>query len=409
MRPRARFVVVLLALVVCLGGVGVAVGQSGSGHGQETIVSISNTTNQLSPASVATDGHSATGLDVGAAVTADATRLAGLHERLTLEAALAANDRSAERIAVRDAVSALEERTAALSREQQALLRAHAADDLSTQALVSELIRLNAAVDRSRAQFDQLNQLSEAQTVTGLSIEANISVLEATAQLFEQPVLDRIAAAAAGTAEPRTVYLQGGPGGDSLVIGTVGERYLRQALVSSERNDSGVNQFIDGDDPDEFGAVIDRGEQLYPWAEAFGNRLGIGRLNDGGDSYRYTREHDHGTLNAFFDSATANVFYEIQRLDPDRVPVTTTRSVTNEGVEVQVAFTHPTGPARVSVTDGTGAVAGATITIGDQRVGTTDSSGSAWIVQPSGTGGTDETFRVTVTAPDGRLVSVSGP
>ena len=409
MRPRSRFIVVLLTLAVCLGGVGVAVGQSGSGHGQETIVSIQDTTNQLSPASVATEGHSVTGLDVGAAVTAEATRLAGLHERLTLEAALTTNEASSKRIAVRDAITALEKRTAALSRERQALIRAHAAAELSTRALVSELTRLNAVADRSRAQFDQLNQLSEAQAVTGLNIEANISALETTAQLFEQPVLDRIAAAAAGAAEPRTVYLQGGPGGDGLVVVTVGERYVRQALVSSERNDSDTNQFSSSGGPDDLDAVVDRGGQLYPWAETFGSRLGAGRLNDGGDGYRYTREHDHGTLNAFFDSATANVFYEIQRLDPDRVPVTTTRSVTNEGLGVRVAFTHPTGPARVSVTDGAGAVAGATITIGDQRVGTTDSSGSAWIIQPSGTGGTDETFRVTVTAPDGRLVSVSGP
>ena len=403
MRPQVWFVVVLLALAVCLGGVGVAVGQSGSGHGQETIVSIPNTTNQLSPMSVATDGHSFTGLDVGTAIAADATRLAGLHERLTLEAALTPNDGSAERIAVRDAVTTVEQQAVALGQQRQALLRAHANGDLSTQGLISELVHLNAVANRLSARTDQLDDLSEEQATTGLEIEANLSAVEATPQQFEQPALDRIAAAMTGATEPQTVYLQGGR--DSLVVGTVGEGYLRQAFDSNERDASGANQFIGSGDPNGWDSARDRWAQLYPWA--FGDAFTAQRIN--GEVYSYTREHGQGVLSTFIDSATTNVFYEFQRLDPDRVPVTTTRSVTNEGIELQVAFTHPTGPARVSVVDGTGAVAGATITIGDQRVGTTDSSGSAWIIQPSGTGGTDETFRVAVTTPDGRSVSVSGP
>ncbi|ERG89118.1 MAG: hypothetical protein J07HX5_01270, partial [halophilic archaeon J07HX5] len=62
MGPRSRVIVVLLALAVCLGGVGVAVGQSSNGQGEERVVNVTNTTNQLSPAAVAADGYSFTGL-----------------------------------------------------------------------------------------------------------------------------------------------------------------------------------------------------------------------------------------------------------------------------------------------------------------------------------------------------------
>lgn len=124
--------------------------------------------------------------------------------------------------------------------------------------------------------------------------------------------------------------------------------------------------------------------------------------------YRIAVNHEQGRIDTFLDSITRNPLYEHQQIVPERVPVTNTRNVTNEGVELQVAFTHPTGPARVSVTDGDGAVAGATITIGNQRVGLTDDSGSAWIIQPGDTDDTGSTFRITVTTPDDRLVSVSG-
>lgn len=264
MGPRSRVIVVLLALAVCLGGVGVAVGQSSNGQGEERVVNVTNTTNQLSPASAATDGYSFTGLDVGTAVAADATRLAGLHKRLTLETALEADDGAVRRIAARDAIMTLKQRATALGQQRRALLSAHADGDLSTQGLVSELVHLDAIADHFRAQYNQLDELSGEQALTGLNIEAKIKPVETTPQQFEQPALDRIAAAMTGAAAPQTVYLQGGP--SSLLVGTVGESYIRQALVSSDRNGSRTNQFINDEDKTGWTNVLSRTIQLYPWA-----------------------------------------------------------------------------------------------------------------------------------------------
>ncbi|MXR51228.1 hypothetical protein GRX03_06370 [Halovenus sp. WSH3] len=80
-------------------------------------------------------------------------------------------------------------------------------------------------------------------------------------------------------------------------------------------------------------------------------------------------------------------------------------TVTNasESLEVTLGLTHASGPLRVTVTDDSGAVSNATVRIDGAFVGTTDSDGRLWTIQPR------NGFEVTAETGDGEAVSISFP
>lgn len=393
MRPRTRLAVVALLTVVGLAVAGGALGQSG---GQESVVGVENTTNKLSLADPAADGHATAGVDVGTAVAADAHRLAGLHDRLTLDERIAQAEEPVTRATIREAVGNAEDRVAGLEAERGELLAAHGDGELSTAALASELVRLNAAADRERALLDRLAGYEADSEIPFPSVEANLTALETTESLLGQPALEQLEAAAAGTTDRLAAYVQTGP--DGLVVATVGDEYVRQAFLNSERNRTGANQFTDSTSPG-WSAAIERANEIYPWA--FANEPSISGIRTG-NVYRIDIGHPHGSLEAFFDGATTNVFHEHQFAAPEAVPVTAVETATADGVELRVAVTHATGPIRVSVTEGGQPVAGATVTIGGREVGQTDANGELRLVQPDGP------FEVSATTVGGTTVSVVG-
>lgn len=396
MRVRSRTAVVLLVALIALvvvGAAGVAVGQS---DGQATVLTVEDTANQLSPPDVDSDGHAAVGLDVGTAVAADAQRLAGLHDRLTLDERVADADDPIQRATIREVVDDAESRVATLESERDRLLAAHADGELSTPGLTSDLLRLDAAADRERALLAQLEALRDDPGVSFPSVDAELTALETTDPMFEQPALDRIEATTRGDAGSQVAYVQTAP--DGLVVATVGEEYVRQASLDSERNRTATNQFTDGDSPG-WSAAIARTGEVYPWA--FESDPGISGIRTG-DVYKIDVAHPHGVLETFFDGGTTNVFREHQVGPPDTAPVTAVENTTEDGVELEIAVTHATAPARVTVTDEGQPVAGATVTIAGRQVGQTDASGELWVVQPAGP------FEVGATTPDGRTLSVIG-
>ena len=396
MRSRFHLAVVVL-LVVGLGVAGGALGQSG---GQESVVGVENTTNKLSLADPAADGHATAGVDVGTAVAADAQRLAGLHDRLTLDERIGQAENPIARATIREAVGNAEERVDSLEAERGELLAAHGDGELSTATLASELVRLNAAADRERALLDRLADLLDEEFEEDSedlpSVEANLTALETTESLLGQPALKQLEAAATGTTDRQAAYIQTGP--DGLVVATVGDEYVRQAFLSSERNRTGVNRFTDTTSPG-WSAAIERTNEIYPWA--FANEPSISGIRTG-NVYRIDIGHPHGSLEAFFDGATANVFHEHQFATPETVPVTAVETAIADGVELRVAVTHATGPILVSVTEGGQPVADATVMIGGREVGQTEANGELRLIQPDGP------FEVSATTASGTTVSVVG-
>lgn len=392
MRLRSRLAVVLL-VVIGLGVAGGALGQSG---GQETVVGVENTTDKLSLADPAADGHTTAGIDVGTAVAADAHRLAGLHDRLTLEERIDQAEDPVARATIREVVGDAEDRVAGLEAEREELLAAHGDGELSTATLASELVRLNAAADRGRALLDRLAEYEADSETPFPSVAGNLTALETTESLLGQPALEQLEAAAAGAIGRQAAYVQTGP--DGLVVATVGEEYVRQAFLSSERNRTGTNRFADGTSPG-WSAAIERANEIYPWA--FANEPSISGIRTG-DVYQIDIGHPHGSLEALFDGATTNVFHEHQFAAPEDVPVTAVETATEDGVELRVAVTHATGPIQVSVVEDGQPVADATVMIGGREVGQTEANGELRLIQPDGP------FEVSATTPGGTTVSVVG-
>ena len=398
-RTAAALLVALTTLVV-VGAAGAAVGQS---DGQATVLTVEDTANQLSPPNVESDGHAAVGLDVGTAVAADAQRLAGLHDRLTLDERVADADDPIQRATIREAVDDAESRIVTLESERDRLLAAHADGELSTPGLTSDLLRLDAAADRERALLAQLETLADELRGEFPSVDAKLTALETANPMLEQPALDRIETTARGNASSQVAYVQTAP--DGLVVATVGEEYVRQASLGSERNRTATNQFIDGDGLS-WSAAVSRAEEVYPWAvksdPISDSRFNIRVEDRPGDVHKTDVAHQHGLVEAFFDGGTTNVFREHQVGPPDAPPVTAVENATEDGVELEIAVTHATAPARVTVTDDGQPVAGASVTIAGRQVGQTDAGGELWVVQPAGP------FEVGATTPDGRTISVIG-
>jgi len=215
------------------------------------------------------------------------------------------------------------------------------------------------------------------------------------------PVEQRLFAAADGTGDPVTAYVQGGS--DALVLATVtGTTHLRQATILDERDGNGTDR-IGTAESGWFDATNERVATLYPWAWA-NLEGGGGDILAGMPFYFVEVQHPHGTLQLFFDGTSENVFREHQINNADLIPVTRTVENTTDGLAVTVETTHGTGPMRVTVADaGTGLPVGAQVSVDGRPVGATGDSGQLRTVQPGGG------FTVTVTTTDGETVAVTVP
>ena len=397
----SRTVVLILALLVCLGafgGVALATTQQSSSM---TVQPIDDASNYLAPdaGDVERGGQETTSLDVAASVSANAAGVRSTFSTVSFRRTYDDADTDADRRAVvRNGTERLAERVDALERREQRAIEAYARGETSQE----DLFRTLAAIDaEAGARSSTAAELRDRATDLGMDAEAErLSALRIRLVPLQGPVREEITEGLDG--ERTRVHAEAAAGG--LVLATVQEDedgdpvYLREAYDPGIRG-VGPDDRYEGD----VGAVFDRLGEIYPWVND-GN-VGVADANfisaDAARLYSITYEHDHGRLTPYLDGGSNRVVRETQRLRVATLP-TESRNVTAdsnpETLRVRVETTYPGGPLGVTAFDtATGERVDARVAVDGTVVGSTDGE-RLWTVAPRG--------RANVTVVDDERVSV---
>jgi hypothetical protein len=384
--PRA-LVVALLLCVAPIGGVVVADTAGVAGEPQQTtedseqlmsVYTAENTSEYLAPPPNRidrTDGRRV-GLDVAAAVDADAGAVESAYLTRTLERRYANAETDAERRAVVENGS---ERLAAhideLAARERDAVRRYNDGAIETRALLRTL----AAVSRqAEVTADALEWMENAADDLNMNAEAERA---ASGQVRLVPMRGPVRAGlvdAASGEQSLDVYVE--TAGDGVVLAAIdGDDgvYLREAHDPTAKTDAVGDQYDGNPSP-----ALDRFSELYPWAiNSFDGIDAVGpeqvRL------YRFSATHSHGELETYLDSGSTEILYERQRIQLESAP-TSTLERTDGDLTVRFNTTRPGGPLGITVLDATdGAPVDAEIEVNGAPVGSTEGD-RLWTIAPPG-------------------------
>ena len=344
------------------------------------VIETANTSEYLAPSAsdVERSGNHTVGLDVAAAVEADAGRLEGAYLGGTLERRYANAATDAEREAVlEDGVERLAVRADELRETERTAIRRYGDGAIDDRELLRTLTVVSRAGERTA---DRLEWLETRANRLDMDAEADRAATERVGLLSATgPVRAELADATAGSG-PARVYVE--TAGDGLVLAAVDREdgtFLREAVDPGAR---------DTQAPDQYGGspllALERMEQLYPWVTE--NNLGVSASPIGPAFervYRFSIPHPHGELETYLDSGSEAVTVEFQRIDPESLPTETTRTAAGD-LRLVVDTTRGGGPIGVSVRDdATGDPLEAAVELNGDPVGSTD-EGRLWAVAPRG-------------------------
>jgi len=390
----------LVALLLCLtllGGVAVAddpgdrdaIPQQTDDAPQQTddtdpgmsVLSAGNTSEYLAPSPDRidrTDSRTA-GLDVAAAVEADAGALESAYVGETVERRYAEATTDAEREAVvEEAVERLSERTAELRSTERTAIRRYNDGSIGPHELLRTLTTVHRAADVT------------TERLRWVEIRANDLGMDSAAERASARRAQLVSAGGPIRAELDAVTADGGSlsvrietAGDGIVLAAVDrtdDTYFREAHDPEARDPQTADRY-NGSPL----LALERIEQLYPWVTE--NDLGISASPIGpvfDRVYRFNIPHPHGELETYLDSGSEDVVVEFQQNDVEALPAETTRT-TADGHHLVVATTRGGGPLGVSVVNAaTETPVDAEIELNGERIGSTGGD-RLWTVSPRGT------------------------
>jgi hypothetical protein len=399
-------VICLLTAVALTGGVAVAdtVSQPNTGAssnttgdsqqisgGEPVIVESANTSNYLSPsvANISTETYSQPTLDVGSAVQSDSLRLQGEHKEREIRELFTGDASDVTEEAV---VEELEADLRALEAQYKTLFQQHSNGDVEPSTLFREFVRLGVTGE----QYQQVTETAESVSTPTSSVDLRFRNLRAEIGMYSSPVVSHLDSELR-TGESEPMYIQGGD--DSLVLGTVvGDTYLREAIMFSQRDRNATEQF-GSETRSNVQDAFDRARMLYPWALEAGTQSEIQGFGDS-SVYRIEASHAHGELRSYLDGGTTSPFVEIQEKNPFAVSASDFTQQTGNGVRLSVESTDPTGPMRIDVVETEETTGNITISIDGAPLETIGESQTIWTVQPRGS------FEVTAETEAGETVTV---
>lgn len=274
-----------------------------------------------------------------------------------------------------------EERTAAVDaffeqiddleqREQEAVAQ-HAAGGLSSEQLLSTLVR----------SYNDAAELSDALDEIDGYDAGKITDAQRALEVYQSDLrsdLDAIARGEPGS-QDRDVVVESMERGVSIAL-LDGDTYVRETMRFDNR---------EPDDPDEIGDIDTADarfeEVLYPWA--FDNRVGGSQHNEAPTAQSYSAQTStpQGSITAYLDGATGDVYHEVQSLSVEELPAELLGTWANESLELSVNETPVNGPLEITVTDTeTGDPVDATVTVDDYELGETGNDGTLWLVPLTG-------------------------
>jgi hypothetical protein len=314
------------------------------------------------------------GLDIASATALQRESAAARLDRYALQTEFERlSSTEARQALLFEAATAVEIRITSLRNQERALRTDYVNRELDSEAFVRRLARIHARVALLRATLQTIGASSEE--IPQFSIRSRLRLLDATLFGFEGPVRDRALATYRGEAPPPRLFVQASDRG-AVLAAIEEDRYVREAYRADHRDPDSVSGIS-------LSEAAERTSELYPRAynASVSIRTGISGLSGG--LFRIDIELREGSIRAFLDGTTGEVFFEIQERQLDLIGSRPTAVGTANGTQLSVARSYPGGPLEIAVTDNeTGEPVRAEVLVGESTF-ETGSDGVVWTLAPA--------------------------
>lgn len=313
--------------------------------------------------------------DLGAALSGAGDDLDGRQRYLRTEIRFKdASSDEERRIVIDQTLIDLKDEAVAMRERQDRTTRRYANGTIDE----SELLRTLASIDRSARRMLETTRyvasyLESRRDWIGLLNRAY--EVQAILETLKGPVREEVGRTLRGVG--KTSHFSVKAGDNAIVLSTVDEEgtFLREAYLPDNRGEESAREI------DRTWQALERSAEYYPWAEnnTLGNPEAYGRV----DVFVITRPHTQGETTAYLDAYSGDVFYETQQLDVDAMPLSTVKTVSEDGLRLVVQRPYPGGPVRVGVYDNsTGNPVNARVSVAGVEIGPTDANGFVRAAEP---------------------------
>lgn len=363
--PRTALVVLVITGIVVIGSTGLPAATTDSdtlNTGEDSAI--------LLLGSPTTAEFTTQSLDIGATLTTQRDTAIGHLERYAFDAALRdASTEQAKRDRLRAAVDDVDRHVESLVAEEQRLRAAYVNGSVSTEAFIRGLTRNTARAQQLRDDIDRLT--FRTTDIGGVGLRSRLETLDTTLIPFTGPVRSTATASVRGDEPSVRLYVDVSSNG--IVLAAISDGvYVREAYRSDLRTTSRPTIGLD--------EAVALANNHYPVAFNNSLRTGVGFLQ--GSVYRIDIQLRDGSITAYLDGGSGDVFYEIHERRLQQVTDPTGATVTANSTRLIVNQSYMGGPLRVVTVDNTtGAGVAATVVIDGERF-VTGNDGVLWTMVP---------------------------
>ncbi len=331
-----------------------------------------NTTRQLQLEAVDASGTGTASVSVTQAMQAETGAVEATLDHYALRERLDAG--TADQAALlRAAIDRNEARIERLRARETAAREQFRAGEIEADCYLSTV----GAVNREAMAFERILEDYEELTASHPALQDRVAVQRTETVTFTGPLATEAGAAVVGGDRTAEIYVSTSQSGMALSAIRDGS-YVREIMRTDARDDA-----VGGVDLD---AAQDRISTLYPWAWEHKGDVSINTV--GQDVFRFQLSHGHGELNSLLDTSSDNVYREIQTKSLTNLPVVPGPQTTVNNTTLQLSAVRAGAPLRIQVQNATGAPVTASVTVGEEAIGTTGET-PVWLLSPA------EPFNVT--------------
>lgn len=311
--------------------------------------------------------------DLGSTALLQHTTYRGTMNEYVVDERVAAAETEAERRAVLiNQTNVVEAAIDNLSAADNEVRTAYANGEISEEAYLREVARINVEAQHLGNTVNRLNH--HAGSVFEISAAPYVKIQRLDSRLleFQGPVRDRITDVARGQAEPTRVYVASTE--HAIVLSMVDDgEYIRESYRADLRTDTSATELPS---PPKLASLM---EGLYPVASDSG-QFQVRSLYQA-NIVRLTIDYAYASIRSYVQFTTKEVYMETQRYDLSRTPARHETTATADGLTMRVNQTYAGGPVRITLENSrTGEPVDGAISVNDESVGSTGEDGVIWVV-----------------------------
>jgi len=292
-------------------------------------------------------------IDLGPSLGLDSNSTAARLRTLEMVERVEAADGDTRQRFILGELNRIEQGVITLQSRQRAAITSYGDGDISGKQLLIRLAQIDETAEELERRRAQLSALA-ADTEDFAVDQSRLAAVERELDTFSGPVRTYAVRVLAGDAPPTRFAIATGE--NSVVLTAIrGERLIREAYRGDRRRRTGNSM-----DPE---TALNITAESYPsiWDRTRNSTEVVGS----GDSFRVSVSHASGTLTAFIDSGSGDVFKEFQTRQVDSMYLGPTRTNVRDDLRLTVNRSYAGAPFQVRLTSAsTGGPVDANITVG---------------------------------------------